>query len=56
MEPKKFIYIGVAIFGTLGGFTPTLWGDNPFSFTSWLLGAVGAVVGIWVGYQVSRRL
>ncbi len=55
METKKFIWIGVTVGSFIGGVIPSLWGSNPFSFTSWLLGAIGAIVGIWLGYQISRR-
>jgi uncharacterized membrane protein YeaQ/YmgE (transglycosylase-associated protein family) len=54
MEPRTLIWIGVAVGSTIGGFIPTLWGASFLSFSSMLLSAVGAFVGIWLGYKLSR--
>jgi hypothetical protein len=44
-----------AMFGTFaGGYVPTLWGDSGLSLTSVVCGALGGLVGVWLGVRVSR--
>ena len=40
--------------GAIGGYIPTLWGDAYFSMWSVLLNAVGAIIGIYIAYKLSR--
>ncbi len=53
---KTFIWGGMAIGSTLGGFIPLLWNSSVFSFSSIILTAVGGVAGIWGGMQLARFL
>ena len=39
---------------SLGGFLPLLWGGSELSFSSIFLTAIGGLLGIYVGYKVSR--
>ena len=39
---------------TVGSYIPALWGSSFLSFSSILLSAVGALIGIYFGWQVSR--
>jgi len=52
---KALIYIGLAIGSTIGGLVGS-WIDGGNIFGTWglLLGAVGAVAGIWAGYKLSQ--
>ncbi len=37
-----------------GGYVPLLWGDSAFSFAGILTSGAGAILGIWLGYRLSR--
>lgn len=54
MDSKKLIYSGMLVGGAIGGFAPTLWGDNYMSFSSVIFTAIGGFLGIWVGFKLSR--
>lgn len=38
-----------------GSYLPMLFGVEAFSYTSILLGAIGGVAGIFVGYKISQN-
>ncbi len=44
----KLVWIFVSIGGIIGGYLPTLFGQNPLSVISILCGAAGSFFGIWV--------
>ncbi|HEX7632756.1 MAG TPA: hypothetical protein VF401_00355 [Candidatus Saccharimonadales bacterium] len=52
---KLMIFIGITIFGTLGGWLGALM-DHGNWLGGWsiLLGAVGSFFGIWVGYKAGQ--
>jgi uncharacterized membrane protein YeaQ/YmgE (transglycosylase-associated protein family) len=54
---NKFI-IGIAMFvgSTIGSYIPALWGGSVLSFTSIVFSVIGGLVGIWLGYRVSKYL
>jgi hypothetical protein len=54
MERKTAIWIGVAVFSTIGSYIPALWGGSLFSFTSIILGGAGGILGIYLGYKISQ--
>lgn len=39
---------------SIGSFIPTLWGDDFISFTSVILTAVGGIIGIYIGFKLSK--
>ncbi len=51
---KTFIWVGMTIGSTVGGFIPALWGDSLFSVSSIFFATVGGVLGIWLGYRLGR--
>ncbi len=52
---KSFTWIGMLVGSTVGAYIPALWGDtNLFSFASLILGTLGAIVGIYIGFYISR--
>jgi len=54
---KLMIFLGVTIFGTIGGWIGALMTNgNWLSGWSILLGTVGSFVGIWVGYKVGQYI
>jgi len=56
MTSKKCIWLGMTVGSFLGGYIPSLWGAGMLSMWSMFLSAVGALVGIWAGYQLSQRI
>jgi hypothetical protein len=40
--------------GFIGSYAPLLWGASTFSFTSIALGGVGSIIGIYMGFKISR--
>lgn len=54
MNPKRTILIFTIVGGTLFGYIPSLWGDGFMSMPSVLFTALGGILGIWIGYKISR--
>lgn len=54
MSDKKLIWIGATVGSTLGGLLPGLWHASIFSMWGLLLSTVGGLLGIWVGWKLSR--
>lgn len=54
MDSKKIIWLGMTIGLFLGGFLPVLWGASEFSFSSVIFSAIGGIVGIYIGFKLSR--
>jgi hypothetical protein len=53
MDSKKMIWGGMIVGSAIGGYLPLLWGGSTFSFPSILLGALGGILGIWIGFKIS---
>jgi hypothetical protein len=53
MHTKPLIWIGLFVGSTVGGLVPSLWGAGMLSGSSILLGGVGGVAGIILGYKYS---
>ncbi|MBC7972511.1 MAG: hypothetical protein H7Z11_20695 [Verrucomicrobia bacterium] len=53
---KLLIGIGMFVGSTIGSYVPVLWGCSMLSFISILFSFIGGIVGIWLGYQVSKYL
>lgn len=54
MDTKKSIWVGVFVGSTVGSYIPELWGAGFLSFSSLFFSAVGSLIGIYFGYQLSR--
>ncbi len=55
MQSRKTIYFGMFIGGLIGGYIPSLvWGASVFSFSSLLGNAIGAIIGIYITFQLTR--
>ncbi|MBP6881425.1 MAG: hypothetical protein KBC35_02260 [Candidatus Pacebacteria bacterium] len=48
------IWIMAGIGGWLGGYIPVLWGGTSFSMSGIIFNAVGAIIGIWIGFKMTR--
>ncbi|MDE2071270.1 MAG: hypothetical protein KGI70_00865 [Patescibacteria group bacterium] len=55
MQTRSMVLWGAFIGSAIGGYIPSLWGASVFSFSSLLLGAIGAVLGIWLGYRFAQN-
>ena len=55
MNSKTVVWIGALIGSTIASFIPILWGDSVFSFSSIILGSIGAIIGIYFGYKLSNK-
>ncbi len=51
---KQMIWLGLVVGSVIGGFIPSLWGAEAFSFSSIFLSAVGAVAGIWLAFKLTH--
>lgn len=55
MESKKTIYFAMFLGGTIGGYVPSLlWGASMFSFSALLGNAIGAIIGIYIAFKLTR--
>ena len=52
---KTIIMFFVLVFGLLGGYLPTLFGEDLFSLWGILGSTLGGFFGIWVGVVISKR-
>ena len=53
---KKLTRLFMLIGAMLGGLVPLLWGAGYFSFSSVITSALGAIVGVWASYTLSRYI
>jgi hypothetical protein len=56
MRSRGSVWLGIFIGSTIGGFIPELWGADLFSYSSVLLGGLGAFVGLWIGATMGWSL
>lgn len=56
VSTKTLIWIGAIVGSTAGSFIPELWGAGAFTFSSIILGTLGGIAGIWLGFKASRYL
>jgi len=54
MDNKTLSWIFIFIFSTIGGSIPLLWGAGELSFSSILLGGLGAIFGIWLAFKMTH--
>ncbi len=40
--------------GFVGGYIPMLWDSAGFSFATIFGNAIGALIGIWIGFKLTR--
>ncbi len=53
---KLIISIGAFVGSTIGGYIPLIWGGSLLSVTSIFLGMIGGILGIVIGYVISKRM
>ena len=54
MNSKAIIWIFMAIGSTVFSFIPMLWGSDMLSASSFIFGTVGAILGIYIGFKITR--
>ncbi len=54
MSTKTAVMIGAFVGSVIGGYIPTLFGASIFSFVSLVGSTIGAVIGIYAAFQISR--
>ncbi len=54
MSSKALVYLGMIIGSIIGGYIPILFGADLISYSSVFFSAVGALLGIWIGYRLSN--
>ena len=54
MQRKKIIAIGMVVGSIAGGYVPSFFGIGSFSFTALITSAIGGVVGIYLGYLITK--
>lgn len=45
-------WVSLGIGSIVGGYIPTLWGAEMFSFSSIIFSALGALLGIWIAFRI----
>ena len=53
---KLLIGTGTLLGTTLGSYIPVFWGGSLLSLTSIFFSVMGGIVGIWIGYRLSKLL
>jgi len=51
---NKFIWFGLFIGGTIGGYVPALWGAGYFSISGIIFSAIGGAIGVWAGFKADQ--
>lgn len=54
MDRKKLVMAGVMVGGYAGSYVPALWGAGGLSMWGIFFGAIGSLVGIWIGFQLGE--
>jgi uncharacterized membrane protein YeaQ/YmgE (transglycosylase-associated protein family) len=55
MNSKSTAWVYAIIGSFIGSYIPALWGDGVFSLWAIILSAVGAVIGIWIGFNIDNQ-
>jgi len=55
MSTKTYVWIGLFVGSGIGGYVPSLWGVGFLSYSSALTSAIGAILGIWIGFKLGNN-
>lgn len=56
MSAKSIVMLCFTIGSAVGSYIPVLFGGSSFSYISIITGAIGGVIGIYVGWQISKNI
>jgi hypothetical protein len=51
---KRLITLLMFVGGAVGGYVPALWGDDGFTMSAVLFSGIGAMLGVWIGWRITR--
>lgn len=51
---KQFIWVGMIVGSFAGSLIPLLWGAGALSFSSIVFSSIGALIGIYVAFKLTR--
>lgn len=54
MSSKSIVMLGMIIGSTIGGFIPTFFGADIFSFWSIIGNIVGGLIGIYIAFRLTN--
>jgi len=54
MNAKGLVWMGLFVGSAIGGLIPLIWGASLLSFYSSIFGAIGGLLGIWIGYRLTQ--
>lgn len=54
MSSKTLVFLGMTVGSIIGGYLPSLFGVDIFSYISIITSGIGAILGIWIGYKLSN--
>ncbi len=57
MGSKTIITLGATVGSVAGSYLPAVWGNSDgLSFISLISGSIGGIIGIWIGYKLTRYI
>lgn len=54
MDQKRTTWLLAIVGSYAGSYIPYLWGAGGFSFASLLTSTIGAILGIWLAFRLTR--
>lgn len=48
------VILGMIVGSIIGGYLPSFFGINMFSYTSVVISGIGAILGVWIGYKLGE--
>ncbi len=51
---SKLIWLGMLVGSVAGGYVPLLWGDSAFSLSAVFTSGIGAMLGIYLAWKITR--
>jgi uncharacterized membrane protein YeaQ/YmgE (transglycosylase-associated protein family) len=54
MEQKRVTWLLAIVGSYAGSYLPLLWGAEGFSFSALVTSALGAILGIWIAFKITR--
>jgi hypothetical protein len=52
MSGKSLYMLLITVWSIAGGYIPSLWGANMFSYSGFIFSTIGSIIGFWVAYRI----